>query len=230
MRCNERIHRPASTFHRRVSSDARRAPQARCGTRRRRVIFRRNSLLVKHSHLGYPSQKYNRRIPDHIDVSDPSAAANSGVALLFQSPRLVAAAAGSLGRLTAVMKFVNYTATPELDRFPESERFRVFRDTHKRLIREDAEYRQKVKRFRWRIIWPNLVFTPLWLILCLLVLSAPYGNGPALALCKSKIKSKIKITSKSKGPIHLPNSTPVARVGGSCGRLRRLRFGWTGRG
>ena len=35
------------------------------------------------------------------------------------------------------MKFVTYTATPGLERFPERERFTLWRSIHKRLMRED---------------------------------------------------------------------------------------------
>jgi hypothetical protein len=41
------------------------------------------------------------------------------------------------------MKLPIYTSTPGLDRYPERERFAVYRATHKRLISEDAAYRRK---------------------------------------------------------------------------------------
>ncbi len=85
------------------------------------------------------------------------------------------------------MKFVTYAATPELTRFPQSERFRVYRSTHKRLMREDAEYRQRVRRFRWGLIWPPLVFTSAWLILCFVALPDSYGHGSAPAWCIAAI-------------------------------------------
>ena len=40
------------------------------------------------------------------------------------------------------MKLPIYTSTPGLDRYPEHERFAVYRATHKRLMSEDAAYRK----------------------------------------------------------------------------------------
>src|SRR5512138_2362801 len=41
------------------------------------------------------------------------------------------------------MKIATYSMTPGLDRYPEGERFDVYRATHKRLMREDAAYRRQ---------------------------------------------------------------------------------------
>ena len=61
------------------------------------------------------------------------------------------------------MKFVTYTATPGLERFPESERFRVYRSAHKQLKRQDGAFRRRVNRFQASIIMatvPLLLVTP----------------------------------------------------------------------
>jgi hypothetical protein len=41
------------------------------------------------------------------------------------------------------MKIQTYTSTPGLDRYPEHDRFTVYRAAHKRLMREDAAYRRQ---------------------------------------------------------------------------------------
>ncbi len=56
------------------------------------------------------------------------------------------------------MKFVTYTATPGLERFPELERFRVWRSTHKGLLRADREYQRRVRRYRIRSIGTTVLF------------------------------------------------------------------------
>jgi len=50
------------------------------------------------------------------------------------------------------MKFVTYAATPGLERFPESERFRTYRSAYKQLMQQDAAFRRRVHRFRASII------------------------------------------------------------------------------
>ncbi|QIF02754.1 hypothetical protein [Roseimicrobium sp. ORNL1] len=40
------------------------------------------------------------------------------------------------------MKCKTYKATPGLDRFPEGQRFTVYRSAHKKLMREDRSYRK----------------------------------------------------------------------------------------
>ena len=63
------------------------------------------------------------------------------------------------------MKFVTYTATPDLERFPEPERFRVWCSTHKRLMRTDSEYRRQMHGFRWKIVGTTIPFVALSLAL-----------------------------------------------------------------
>jgi hypothetical protein len=46
------------------------------------------------------------------------------------------------------MKIVTYASTPGLDRFPESERFRVYRSAYKGLMAEDSAFRGRVNRFK----------------------------------------------------------------------------------
>jgi hypothetical protein len=43
----------------------------------------------------------------------------------------------------AFMKIPYYTRTAGLDRHPQSERFAIYRATHKRLLREDVGYRKR---------------------------------------------------------------------------------------
>jgi len=50
------------------------------------------------------------------------------------------------------MKFVTYTATPELERFPERERFGVWCSTHAHLMRTDPDYQRRCRIFRCRIV------------------------------------------------------------------------------
>ena len=57
------------------------------------------------------------------------------------------------------MKFCLYTSTPGLERYPEPDRFRVWRSTHKRLMLEDAGYRRDVRRYRSRVLWLTILFT-----------------------------------------------------------------------
>ena len=64
-----------------------------------------------------------------------------------------------------IMKFVTYTATPDLDRFPERERFRVWCSTHKRLMRTDSDYQRRVRGFRWRSVGTTILFSALSLAL-----------------------------------------------------------------
>ena len=51
-----------------------------------------------------------------------------------------------------VMKFVTYTSTPGLERFPESECFLVYRSTYDQLMQHDTEFRRRVNRFRLSIV------------------------------------------------------------------------------
>jgi len=80
------------------------------------------------------------------------------------------------------MKFSFYTSTSGLERFPESERFGVWRSTHKRLMQEDAEYRRDVRRWRARVVWISILFAIVMLFLgSTTVLSAARGR-PAIIL------------------------------------------------
>lgn len=45
------------------------------------------------------------------------------------------------------MRIPAYTQTAGLDRFPEHERFAVYRATHRRLLKEDAAYHRRWKRY-----------------------------------------------------------------------------------
>jgi hypothetical protein len=55
------------------------------------------------------------------------------------------------------MKFCTYSSTPELDRFPIEQRYRVWRATHKQLMGADPEYHRAVRRFLFQIIASTLV-------------------------------------------------------------------------
>jgi hypothetical protein len=67
------------------------------------------------------------------------------------------------------MKIPTYTQTPGLDRYPESERFAVYRATHKRLMREDTSYRRRFSSYLTALIC--LVIIPIvgWAIAVYLV-------------------------------------------------------------
>src|SRR5262245_21984511 len=58
------------------------------------------------------------------------------------------------------MKLVSlgYPALVELERFPESQRSRVYRSTFRRLMREDTEFRRRISRFRLSILGLSAVF------------------------------------------------------------------------
>ena len=73
------------------------------------------------------------------------------------------------------MKFVTYTSTPGLTQFPESQRLFVYRSTHKRLMRDDHQYRKRVRRFRLEVLGTTVVFGTLT---CM----NPPDGGTALAL------------------------------------------------
>jgi len=55
------------------------------------------------------------------------------------------------------MKFVTYAATPGLKRFPESERFRVYRSAYKRLREQDSEFRKRMNRFKISIVAATVI-------------------------------------------------------------------------
>ena len=78
------------------------------------------------------------------------------------------------------MRFCLYTSTPGLERFPQSERFRVWRATHKRLMQEDQGYRRDVRRYRSRVIWLNVLFTILTLLLASSTVLAATGGRTAI--------------------------------------------------
>jgi hypothetical protein len=67
------------------------------------------------------------------------------------------------------MKIPTYTQTPGLDRYPEGERFAVYRATHKRLMREDTAYRRRFSSYLTALIC--LVIIPIvgWAIAAYLV-------------------------------------------------------------
>jgi hypothetical protein len=45
------------------------------------------------------------------------------------------------------MKIRTYKSTPGIKRFPESERLRIYRATHKRLMRDDPCYQAESRRY-----------------------------------------------------------------------------------
>jgi|SRR6266436_2606537 len=55
------------------------------------------------------------------------------------------------------MKFCTYNSTPGLDRYLLGQRYRVWNDAHKELMRSDPDYRRAVRRFTFRIIAAALV-------------------------------------------------------------------------
>jgi hypothetical protein len=67
-----------------------------------------------------------------------------------------------------IMKIPAYTQTPGLDRYPEGERFAVYRATHKRLMREDASYQRRISWYLTASIC--LIFIPIvgWAVACYL--------------------------------------------------------------
>src|SRR5262245_53396348 len=56
------------------------------------------------------------------------------------------------------MKFCTYRATPGLERFPVEQRFEVWCNVHKQLMRSDAEYCRVANRARIRIIASIVTF------------------------------------------------------------------------
>src|SRR3989442_1729084 len=56
------------------------------------------------------------------------------------------------------MRFVTYTATPGLERFAERDRFGLWCSIHKRLMRTDPEYRNRVRRHRLTILGTTIPF------------------------------------------------------------------------
>jgi hypothetical protein len=63
--------------------------------------------------------------------------------------------------LRVMMKLVLYTATPELERFPERDRFGVWCSTHKHLMRTDLDYQRRCRDFRWRIMGTTILLVSL---------------------------------------------------------------------
>jgi hypothetical protein len=55
------------------------------------------------------------------------------------------------------MKIITYTSTPGLDRYPERERFAVYRTTHKSLMREDVAYRRQWRSYVGGIVCVAIV-------------------------------------------------------------------------
>jgi len=71
------------------------------------------------------------------------------------------------------MRFVTYTATPGLERFPESERFRVYRSAYKRLMQQDTDFRRRVLRFRVSIVVASVF---LFILTCTPTLMIGHGG------------------------------------------------------
>ena len=61
------------------------------------------------------------------------------------------------------MKFCTYNSTPGLDRYLVGQRYRVWCDAHKELMRTDAEYRRANRRFTFRVIASSILITILML-------------------------------------------------------------------
>jgi hypothetical protein len=57
------------------------------------------------------------------------------------------------------MKFCTYESTPGLDRYLVGQRYRVWRDAHKELMRTDPEYRQANRRFTFQMIASSIFAT-----------------------------------------------------------------------
>ena len=55
------------------------------------------------------------------------------------------------------MKMPSYTSTRGLDRYPDHERFAVYRATHRRLTREDADYRRRWSAYTAGIVCVSVV-------------------------------------------------------------------------
>jgi hypothetical protein len=55
------------------------------------------------------------------------------------------------------MKFCTYNSTPGLDRYLVGQRYRVWNDAHKELMRTDSDYRRAVRRFTFQIIAATFV-------------------------------------------------------------------------
>jgi multisubunit Na+/H+ antiporter MnhB subunit len=61
------------------------------------------------------------------------------------------------------MKMPSYTSTPGLDRYPEQERFAVYRATHRRLMREDGAYQRRWSAYVAGIVCTSVVpFAGFW--------------------------------------------------------------------
>lgn len=61
------------------------------------------------------------------------------------------------------MKIPYYTSTPGLDRYPQGERFVVYRATHKRLMREDAVYQRRFSSYVTAVVCLALIPIVGWL-------------------------------------------------------------------
>jgi hypothetical protein len=62
------------------------------------------------------------------------------------------------------MKISTYKQTPGLDRFPENERFAVYRATHKRLMREDIAYRRQFSSYLTTLVYLAVIPIAGWAI------------------------------------------------------------------
>lgn len=57
------------------------------------------------------------------------------------------------------MKFCTYNSTPGLDRYLLGQRYQIWRDAHKELMRTDLEYRQANRRFTFQMIASSIFAT-----------------------------------------------------------------------
>ena len=57
-----------------------------------------------------------------------------------------------LGHSEHLMKIPSYTQTAGLERYPQGERFAVYRATHKRLMREDTAYQRRFSSYLTALI------------------------------------------------------------------------------
>ena len=94
--------------------------------------------------------------------------------------------AGSLSRIASAMRLPIYTSTPGLDRYPERERFAVYRATHQRLMSEDTKYRRRCNSYAAGIV-------------CIAVVPGVFLGGGALGI----LLSVISISAVVVGPIFL---------------------------
>jgi len=73
------------------------------------------------------------------------------------------------------MKLCTYNSTPGLDRYLVGQRYRVWTDTHKELMRTDPEYRRAVRQFKFQIIASSIF--AIFATILMLAFSFSIGRG-----------------------------------------------------